>query len=57
MMKKKKPASAGTATANLHMRVPIEEKRAFMQAAAASKFDFTTWARLLMRKASGMDKR
>jgi hypothetical protein len=57
MMKKKKPASAGTATANLHMRVPIEEKHAFMQAAAASKFDFTTWARLLMRKASGMDKR
>lgn len=44
------------AAANLHIRLPVEEKAAFMLAAEKSKFDFTTWVRLVLRKASGLDK-
>lgn len=42
---------------NLHIRLPSEEKQAFVDAASRSGFDLTTWVRLGLRKLAGMDKR
>jgi len=55
-MPKKKPVSKNS-TANVHIRLPAEEKAAFMKAAESSGFDFTTWIRLGLRKLAGLDKR
>lgn len=43
--------------ANLHIRLPSEELRAFKDAALKSGFDFTTWVRLALRKIAGLDRR
>lgn len=48
---KKKPS------ANLHIRLPADELHAFKEAAQKSRFDFTTWVRLALRKVAGIDKR
>jgi len=56
-MPKKTKTKAASADANLHIRLPAEEKAFFMKVAEDSKFDFTTWVRLALRKASGFDKR
>ena len=55
-MSPKKKTSPENASANLHLRLPPEEKKAFVKAAKASKFDLTTWARLGLRKLAGLDK-
>jgi len=55
--KKNPPASrSASGSANLHIRLPPEEKDAYAKAAEASRFDLTTWVRLNLRKASGLDK-
>jgi hypothetical protein len=43
--------------ANLHIRLPVEEKIAFGEAARKSGFDVTTWVRLVLRKAARLDQK
>jgi uncharacterized protein (DUF1778 family) len=43
-------------TTNLNIRLPPAEKRAFKRAAEIAMRDLTTWVRLNLRKASGLDK-
>lgn len=42
---------------HLHIRVPAQEKAAYIAAAEKSGFDFTTWVRLWLRRAAGLDKK
>jgi len=58
MPKKKKAVSTpNAALAILHIRLPADEKRAFMKAAEAAHFNLTLWVRLGLRKLAGLDKR
>ena len=51
-MATKKPA-----VANLHIRLPVDEKAAFIDASFKQKLSFTDWVRLWLRKGAGLDKR
>lgn len=42
-------------SANLHIRLPADEKVAFDKAAERSGFDLTTWVRFALRRAAGLD--
>lgn len=53
----KKPPKDDKSIANLHIRLPAEELKDAKAEAKRSGFDFTTWLRLLMRKATGKDRR
>jgi len=42
-------------TDNFHIRLPLGEKPAFRKAAERAGLDLTTWARIIMRQAAGLD--
>ena len=42
---------------HIHIRLPAEEKAALIAAAERFGFNFTTWVRLTLRQAAGLDKR
>lgn len=42
---------------NLHVRLPGQEKAEFVRAAEARGLDLSTWVRLVLRRAAGLDRR
>lgn len=49
------PKTTTRKSENLHVRLPPGEKKEFRKAADRVKLDLTTWVRLALRRAAGLD--